>query len=151
LLVGNSTGTIDFGGGPLTGPGSSVFVVRLDAAGNHVHSARYGEDASFEGMTVDDTGSVIVAGSFQGQLEIGASTLASVPRSAFITRINFAGVPVEAHQQGSASNLSFARATAIAYDSTGTVFVGGAFAESIDVGNGPLAGYGGTDAWVSRF
>jgi hypothetical protein len=30
-------------------------------------------------------------------------------------------------------------------------FVGGAFAESIDVGNGPLAGYGGTDAWVSRF
>src|SRR5262249_47559744 len=44
LLTGFFDGSVDFGGGPLTSAGwSDIFVVKLDPAGNHLWSKRFGD------------------------------------------------------------------------------------------------------------
>src|SRR6185295_3708162 len=80
IVVGHFDGTIDLGGGVLTSAGGfDVFVAKLDPAGNHLCSKRWGDGlAQFAGaVAVNASGDVFAGGHFQGTMDIGGDTLNS--------------------------------------------------------------------------
>jgi hypothetical protein len=73
-----STGSIDFGGGPLPAPRDcDVFVARLGADGAHRWSKGFGSDGRDEGIAVgsDAQGDVYVAGTYAGTIDLGGGPL----------------------------------------------------------------------------
>jgi hypothetical protein len=81
LLSGSLVGTIDFGGGALISMGGDmnggdVFVVKLDGAGDHLWSRRFGDSfpQSACGITSAGAGAAFVAGNFTGQLDFGGGS-----------------------------------------------------------------------------
>lgn len=69
--------TIDFGGGPLGGAGSSFIVAKLDPEGGHLWSKRFSELA-FDvnvALAVDDAGRVFLSGSTNGPVQFGVAEL----------------------------------------------------------------------------
>ncbi|KYG02392.1 hypothetical protein BE21_05295 [Sorangium cellulosum] len=72
--------TIDLGGGPLTSAGGEdVFVAKLDAAGAHLWSKRFGDDALQRayGVAIDGSGAVVIGGTFLGSVDFGGGPLVS--------------------------------------------------------------------------
>lgn len=77
VVIGSFSGRIDFGGGVMQSFGASdVFLAKLDTAGGHVWSRRYGGAGYEEGRSVaiDDAGHIHVAGT--GEIDLGGGPLA---------------------------------------------------------------------------
>jgi hypothetical protein len=91
LLAGYFTGSVDFGGGPLACSGSpDAFLAKLDASGGHLWSKGIGGGGSqsADSVTVDAQGRVLLAGSFQGSMPFGGSTLTSAGAwDAFVAKL----------------------------------------------------------------
>jgi hypothetical protein len=80
LLTGYFAGTADFGGGPLSSAGYyDVFVVKLDAQGQHLWSRRVGGTSNDRGygIAVDGVGNVLLTGEFLGTADFGGGPLSS--------------------------------------------------------------------------
>jgi hypothetical protein len=79
-VTGSFSGSVDFGGGPLTAGASSsksMFVLELDAAGHHLWSKSFGDAAEGMGLAVDEAGDILLAGSYSGSpLNLGGAPLA---------------------------------------------------------------------------
>jgi hypothetical protein len=151
LLVGSFYGTIDFGGGSLTtAGGTDVYVAKLDSAGNHVWSKRFG-DASTQtcaGVAVDGSGFVAIAGSFAGVMDFSGTTLTSVgANDAYVARFGSNGSLSWAKRFGDAQDQ---QARAVATDSAGNVFVAGSFLGTVDFGGGVLTSAGNEDAFAAK-
>lgn len=74
LVTGHFSGASDFGGGKLTSEGSNdIFALKLDAAGKHVWSRRFGDFMSQTAFDIagSSTGSVAITGQFQGGVNFG--------------------------------------------------------------------------------
>jgi hypothetical protein len=83
-LIGEFTGTVDLGAGPLTSTGrEDIFVARLASTGRTLWSRRFGNEYLNDGtaIAVDGEGNLIVAGEFYGRLDLGGTPLVSTPRS----------------------------------------------------------------------
>lgn len=66
-------GTVDFGGGPLTGTGKSIFLAKLDAQGQHTWSETLGVlDPRF---AMNGQGELAFAGSVNGTVDLGGGPL----------------------------------------------------------------------------
>jgi hypothetical protein len=77
-ITGGLFGSVDFGGGPLTSAGQDdAFVARLDAAGNHVWSKRFGDAAAQHGngIAADFKGNVAFVGIMSGTVDFGTGPL----------------------------------------------------------------------------
>ena len=71
---------IDLGGGPLKSAGyGDVLLALLDPDGNHLWSDRFGDPAhqTVEAIEVGSEGGIMIAGSFMGELDLGAGALVS--------------------------------------------------------------------------
>jgi hypothetical protein len=81
-------------------------------------------------MVVEGNGTVVLAGSFKGQISIGSSILTSTTANAdvFVARLNTAGVWTQA-AQGSSSGADVV--SGLSVDSNGSVVVSGTFAGPI--------------------
>ncbi|MFT3768699.1 MAG: hypothetical protein QM820_24905 [Minicystis sp.] len=95
VLAGSVTGTMDFGGGPLVSAGGfDVFVAKLDGAGEHLWSRRFG-DADLQrasAVTVDASGDVILAGTFFNAIDLGGGPLQSPgEHSPFVAKLDAHG------------------------------------------------------------
>lgn len=93
-VTGSFKETVDFGGGPLTSAGDSVFVAKLDAAGNHLWSKSFGDAAGQAGTAIalDAAGNVVIAGSFNGTIDLGGGPLTSAAGSnVFLAKLDPAG------------------------------------------------------------
>ena len=139
LVVGNYLGSPDFGTGPLPPPGSTVpgiFIAKFSPNGTPVWSKGFrslpnsSSNASARALAVatDAAGSLIVTGSFFGQLDLGGGMLdsgASSPDAAglFVARFSWEGQHLwsRAHAAGSTGSEGQALAT----DSTGAVLLAG--------------------------
>lgn len=90
VLFGAFSGTLDFGGGPLTSAGGlDLFVAKLDALGEHVWSRRAGDAAEQFATDVafDASGRVLVTGRFEGKVDLGGGELTSAGGSdVFVAR-----------------------------------------------------------------
>jgi hypothetical protein len=152
VVTGFFWGTVDFGGGVLTGAGGrDIFVAQFDAAGVHLWSKRFG-DASDQyafGITADGSGNIIVTGDFYGTMDFGGGGLTSAGgRDIFVAQFDAGGTHLWSKRFGDASHQY---AFGITADGSGNVIVTGQFLGALDFGGGALTCAGVDDIYVARF
>ena len=97
VVVGNMSGTVSFGGAPLTsaaadGSATDVFVAKYGQDGQHAYSHVFGDGKQqlSWAVAVDPSGSALLAGSFQGAIDFGTGPLpapASGGSDLFVTKL----------------------------------------------------------------
>ncbi|KYF74528.1 hypothetical protein BE11_34910 [Sorangium cellulosum] len=140
ILGGTFAGAMDLGGATLTGS-RSLFVTKLDGAGNHVWSKRLGGasalDPLFLYIAVDPTtDDVVLAGDFKGTIDFGGASLTNTSdgrRPAFVARMNAAGQHLWSKQFVGTISVR-----GLGVDASGDVIVAGEHGGSVDFGEGPL-------------
>ncbi len=143
IVASQSRGTIDFGGGPLTNmDNNDVFVAKLDPAGNHLWSKRFGDAAQqyVEGVAVDAAGNVIITGSSNGTLDFGGGPITSAGfTDVFVAKLDADGNHLWSKGFGDGS---FQEANAVTVDAAGNILLTGSVAGTTDFGGGPLMANG---------
>ncbi|WP_437736313.1 hypothetical protein [Sorangium sp. So ce1335] len=152
LIVGTFEGTLELPFlAPLTSAGGTdVFVVKLDASGSPVWSRRLGGagDQRAASVAVDADLSVIVAGDFDGTLDVEAAPLASAGGAdVFVAKLDAAGNVLWTRRFGDAEDQ---RAGGVAVDAAGNVVLTGDLKGSADFGGGLRTSAGGTDVFIAR-
>ncbi|WP_434048439.1 MULTISPECIES: hypothetical protein [Sorangium] len=140
ILGGTFAGAMDLGSAKLTGS-RSLFVAKLDGAGNHVWSKRLGGaselDPLFLYIAVDPTtDDVVLAGDFKGTIDFGGASLTNTSdgrRPAFVARLNAAGQHLWSKQFVGTLSIS-----GLSVDTSGDVIIAGGQGGSVDYGGGPL-------------
>jgi hypothetical protein len=152
LLTGAMEGTVDFGGGPLTGAGfADIFVAKYDPAGIHIWSARYGDTETDigGGVAADGAGNVLVTGHFGGRVDFGGGTLSSEGSGdIFIAKYTPEGSHIWSYRYG---DTSYDAGNDIAVDGMGNVVVTGGFGGTVNFGGGPLTSAGSGDIFVAKY
>ncbi|TKC94609.1 hypothetical protein E8A74_48255 [Polyangium fumosum] len=91
VLAGRMTGSVNFGGAtPIASlGGNDAFVTKLDALGAHVWSRRAGDTLEQWGRTVavDGSGNVLVAGRFQGMMDLGGPVTSAGGNDAYVAKL----------------------------------------------------------------
>ncbi len=153
IAAGLFANTVDFGGGPLVSAGGlDVFVVAVDANGNHVWSRRFGGTGSDAGYGIGfdpGAGTVLVTGVFGDVVDFGGGPLTSAGGDdIFLLELDATtGAHVSSRRYGDTGN-DIAWDTDV--DSLGNVIVTGDFAGTIDFGGGPLTVTGSRDAFLLK-
>ncbi len=152
VIAGLFWGTVNFGGGTLTSAGDwDVYVAKLDAAGNHLWSRRFG-DASGQltrAMTLDSQGNILLAGHSYGSVDFGGGPISSAgDADVFMAKFDPDGNHIWSQGFGDAGNqLAYALAT----DQSDNVILSGRFTGKLDFGNGTLISAGGMDIYIAKF
>ena len=80
VLTGSILGSVDFGGGALTGNGSyDIFLAKLSPNANHLWSRRYGVlyDDHGNAVATDSGGNIVLVGDFHQGVDFGGGLLTS--------------------------------------------------------------------------
>ncbi len=151
-VTGYFSGTVDFGGGPLTSLGSwDAFVAKCSATGAYLWARDLRGTATDEafGVATDANGNVVVTGGFQGTVNFGGGPLTSAGFwDAFVAKYSAAtGGHLWSKAFGS-SNDDLANAVAV--DGNGNAIVTGYFQTTVDFDGpeGPLTSAGLTDIFL---
>jgi len=146
VVTGYFQGSIDFGGGSLTAPGSGndIFVAKYGPSGSHLWSKRFGDTANQEAWAtvVDTTGNVFITGTFKSTVDFGGGPISSnglLYPDAFLTKLSSAGQYMWAK---SFSSPSSDVGRGLAVDSNNNIFVTGYSLGSVDFGGGSLLSNG---------
>ena len=136
VLAGAFSGSVNVGGGALTSAGGDdILVARLDPSGNHLWSKRFGggNDDEVNGVAVDGSGAVLLAGLSTGGIDFGGGTVANGANGAsFAAKLSQSGGFVFSDDLGTA-HLQSVAATA-----SGNVLVGGSATGTITVGTSQI-------------
>lgn len=148
VMFGRFSGTLDFGGGPITPNGG--FLVKLDPSGAHLWSHRFA--GNFYGprkthVACDPQGNVIAMDQ-AFDTDFGDGPVTGWP---VVVKFGHGGNHLwtrvyRTDQQGSTNTGGFDLAT----DANGNVFVVGAYWGTVNFGDGTLPVYGGTDIFVVK-
>ena len=158
LVTGNFRGGIDFGGGTLVSAGQrDIFLVKLDAAGNHRWSKRFGGATSDVGSGValepltnlSPSDDVAITGRFLSRsIDFGGGSLTGVGfDDIFVAKFDADGNYLWSRAFGS---LSTDRGEGVALDASGNTFVTGTFNESVDFGGGTLTSHNSSDIFIAK-
>jgi cysteine-rich repeat protein len=138
VIVGSFGGTVDFGGGPLASAGSSdIFVVKLDAQGQHLWSRRFGgaDNEYVNGIAMDSADNPLLTGGLRGTVDFGGGPLSSSGGlGIFVVKLNDQGQHLWSRRYGAGWGLGHD----LAVDSAGNVLLTGSFNETLDFGGCPL-------------
>ncbi|MCG8557984.1 MAG: SBBP repeat-containing protein [Proteobacteria bacterium] len=152
VLTGYFTGTVDFGGGPLTGPGRSILVAKFAPDGMHLWSKRFGGtgESDYGGsVATDAAGNILVTGAFGTSVDFGGGRLTSAgDRDVFVAKFSPDGGHLWSKRFGDASSD---QGWSVAVDTAGSAVLTGHFVGTVDFGSGPLTSAGGSDIFVARF
>jgi len=146
---------INFGGGNLPAPvGQDMFLARFDSDGGHLRSfAIRGVTDTGEfvrGIAADQSNNVYLTGGFKGGLYLGAQQILDADeQQVFVLKVNQIGTLQWARSFGSPTYDDFGYA--IHSSPTGNLWVTGQAGPGVDVGLGPLPGFGGGDVFVVAF
>lgn len=168
FVTGSFSGTLDFSGGDggaaaLTAvTETDMYLVKLDAAGNHLWSQRFGVvgENYATGVAVDGDGNVFMTGFFMGTLDFGGTTFMNNAETPFLAKFDTNG-----NHQWSTSfqGPQGGEVGGVAINGTGKAILAGGFTGTVDFGTATLTtqggddiflgsfGEGGSDQWVSRF
>lgn len=118
IVAGVLGGTIDLGGGPLTG---NVFVAKLDPQGNHLWSKGYAGGTGTPGVFVgiDASGDVIFGTQFAGTVDLGGGPINAGNGRGLVTKLNPQGSLLWTAQIGPAQS----DIASLAIDPTGNILV----------------------------
>ena len=157
-VVGYFMNGLNLGGADMTAVNSfsDIYVVKLDANGNHVWSKKLGSDLGNEdarGIAFDPSGNVVIVGVAISSVNFGGGSLSAGGLGyGYVAKYGAAtGAYVWANRIGGPSGSDTANAVDV--DASGNVLVAGAFDSStIDfVGGQQLARIGKTDGYVAKF
>ena len=147
------SGAVDFGGGALASAGlDDIFLVKLDPAGGHLWSKRFG-DAALQtalgrNLAVDPNGDPIITGTVQGSIDFGGGALTSAGGDdVFVAKFSAAGAYLWGKRFGDASNQV---PRGMAVDGSGNVVIVGTILGTIDFGCGLLTSAGARDVFVAK-
>lgn len=148
LLAGSVSGSIDLGGGELTGAGGAdLFVAKLSPAGDHVWSKSFPSSAARARLAVDPTGAVIVAGAHEGTTDYGGGDRVSAGGAdVLVLKLDAGGGHVWSRIFGDADSEWVAD---VAVDPQGSIALAGAFNGSLDLDAALLGAVDGRDAFTA--
>ncbi|WP_437977904.1 PE-PGRS family protein [Sorangium sp. So ce295] len=159
VLVGGFETAINFGGEAdalVSDGGLDLFVVKLDAAGGHVWSRRFGgkSDQVAFAVATDPSGNVVVAGEFEGTLNFGADAstelVSAGGKDLFVAKLDAGGNHLFSKRFGGELDQG---ATAVAVTEAGEIVVLGMVDGSINFSEAPgtaLEGSGGPNVVVAK-
>lgn len=142
FIVGGFAGTIDFGGGPLTGQGNiDAFVTKLAGNdGSYLWSRTFGdsENQVATGATIDAKGNVVVVGQFGGTVDFGSGPISSqTANDIFIVKLaGSEGKGIWSRASFDADGDEILRS--VATDQWDNLVLTGEFTGTLDFGGGPL-------------
>ena len=135
FVTGYFFGTLDFGGGPLTG---SLYVAKLDAGGNHTWSKAFATGIGYS-VAADNSGNVVVTGLFYDTVDFGGGPLTSAgDDDIFIAKFEADGDHLWSQRFGDGHFNQVGNS--IAVDGSNNVVVTGALTGTADFGGGPISG-----------
>ena len=152
----------DFDPGPnvttLTGIRESIFVSKLDSAGNFVWAKAMDGNSGSSGMdiAVDESGNVFTTGYFFATVDLdpGVGTAfhtSAGHRDIFVSKLSSAGIFAWAHSMGSDTADE---GTSITVDASGKVYTTGFYAETVDFNpeypGANITSAGGDDIFVVK-
>ena len=146
-----SSSGVDFGGGALfSAGGADAFLVKYSSTGAHVWSKRFGSSGTDMGMAVraDSLGNVVVAGTFEGTIDLGGGTLTSAGgRDLFVAKFSPTGQYLWSKQFGGTSGEDV---RGVAVDGAGDVLLTGQFLGTINFGGPTLTSAGYEDIFLAK-
>ncbi|MCP4711952.1 MAG: hypothetical protein GY869_25305, partial [Planctomycetes bacterium] len=154
-VTGHFGGTVDFAAlfGGLDSKNATfndVFVTRINADGSYGWTRQIGGSSTYNGcgVAVDNIGNIYVTGPFSSTVNFAADFGGSDFKTSagfddiFVTRINADGSYGWTRRMGAAS---FDNGLGIAVDGSGSVYITGSFAKTVDFAEG----FGGSDSKTS--
>jgi hypothetical protein len=141
LVTGTVAGAVDFGGGALPpGGASDAFVLKLDPAGNHLWSRRFGLSGTATGVSiaVDAANDVIVAGDFDGEIDLGAGPATATYSDVFLLKLDQDGNHLWSKTFGDPDFGYEDNVSEVVFDPSGNVLLLGTFDGYIDFGDGEI-------------
>lgn len=152
-LAGSFSGTGTFSGETLmSAGGTDAFLAKYAPDGTVVWVRRGGssqDDAAF-GVAVDDSGAAHLSGSFEGTAQFGSLSLQSAGGSdVFVVQHTPSGEPAWATRIGGQGD-DFTRGGGIGLKPNGTVFVHGAFASTVTIGEDVLTSASPSDIFLAK-
>lgn len=139
IVVGEFTGTLEFGEGLLVSAGGTdIFMAKFSGHGDLIWSKRFGDGNPdrVNGVAVDGADNIFITGDFQGSIDFGGGVLASAGGDdVYIAKFDDSGAHVWSSRHGDASNES---GIDLICNKTGDVIVIGHFVNNINFGGAPL-------------
>ncbi len=146
VATGSFQSSTDFGGGALNSAGGwDIFLAKLDGAGNHIWSQRFGStgDQILTGMDVDVVGNIVITGYFFGSIDFGGGVLTSAGNTDFfVAKFRWDGVHQWSMRFGDAVGQPSTTNPVVAFDGIGDVIMSGGLNGTVDFGGAPLVGLG---------
>ncbi len=139
FVVGDLSGSADFGAGPLIASGTTdTFVAKLDEGGGTLWAKRFGdsEGTTARGVAVDSLGGPLIIGAFEGEVSFGnpsAPLTSNGGRDLYAAKLNAAGGHAWSTRLGDAP-LSVAPTAAVAFDDAGDFVITGSFQGFVELG-----------------
>jgi hypothetical protein len=152
LVAGYFSGTVDFGGGPLTSAGLlDIFVAKYSSTGAHIWSKRFGDisDDACYGVAVDAVGNVFITGAFKGTVNFGGSSLsATAVFDFFLAKYSASGAHLWS-RKASGNGNEFGLGLAV--DINGDVVATGQFDAMANFGGVTFTTAGATDVFLAKY
>jgi Bacterial Ig domain/Fibronectin type III domain len=152
LVTGYFNGSVNFGGGFLTSTGGvDIFIAKYSPTGAYLWAKRMGSSVDDMGLNiaVDNSGEVLVAGTFQGSVDFGGGSLISAgKKDIFVAKYSPNGAHLWSKSFGSATDDY---AYGVAVDDYDDVVLTGTFTGTIDSGGGPMSPSGGGDIFLVKY
>ena len=153
IVAGGYTGNVDFGGGAENaGNASDAFIVKFDAAGNFLWDATFGDGSNQSAATLstDDQDDIIIAGVYEGVIDLGDGDLANpevTTRNVFIAKLGAAnGAHLWSNGYGDADDQLLG---ACASDDDEAYCIGTLLGE-MDFDVATVTSAGNSDAWLAQ-
>lgn len=151
FVTGTFSGTASFGGVNLTSSGGvDIFIAKMDASGIWLWAKRAGGAGTDQGtgISLDETGSIMVTGYFTGTASFGTTNLNSSGYSdIFVGKLDESGSWLWAKRAGGTSDdVSYGIAT----DVSGNGYISGYFYGTATFGSSSLTSFGAYDAFIAK-
>ncbi|MDI3283199.1 SBBP repeat-containing protein [Polyangium sp. 15x6] len=154
VVVGEFIGTMNFGGGDLSASGDNwgdIFVLKLNAAGEHVWSKRFGANnvQSAQDVDFDGAGNLYVTGwATSDNVNLGGNSLDPNMEDVFLASYDSAGNHRWSRVMGGGGNQ---RARHLTVTKDGNVALVGETDGNANIGGGNMNGAGGRDIIVGMY